>query len=242
MARPRNEKLKVVIRRKAWQLFVTIGYDETTYTILAKACNIKRSLVQYHFPKKETLAQQFLQAELERAQQAWNFSDNDLSHSLDALYAVGTTLYESFLSDEGRALFLRDILTSRSLTRTVMPFNTAWITSHAQSTQSDQVRNGEEFEPTDETLTHFGGFYEALYKHLVEGTSYDVASGLAPVMKTIAKQLGYPMAQIYHLNPEESFGTFALSAALHRMQEDPLACWLYEGNFYKQDSELLAHV
>lgn len=223
MARPRNDKLKEAIRREAWHLFGTTGYHATSYTAMAEACGIKRPLVQYHFPKKEALAAQFLSNELKRTQEAWGFSDIDLSNSLDKIYAVGAAFYGSFCVPGGRSTFLCDILESRMLTDRVIPFNGSWIASHVAVASGGASNVAALCPPSDEIIVPFGGFHEALYVHLDGGEPYDVAEGLAPVVRAIAKQLGYPLTQLHQLNPEESFGTFNLSATLHRMQEESSA-------------------
>ena len=50
---PNQTKTEII--HAAWRQFRTSGYHATTYASIAKACGIGRSLVQYHFPRKEEL-------------------------------------------------------------------------------------------------------------------------------------------------------------------------------------------
>lgn len=61
MGRPKNEKLKAKIAKVAREQFRELGYDGTPYSSIAKTCGISRSLVQYHFPKKQLLAIDFME-------------------------------------------------------------------------------------------------------------------------------------------------------------------------------------
>ena len=47
---------KRMIRKKAYGLFYEIGIDETSYTLIANACDLGRPLIQHHFPQKRLFA------------------------------------------------------------------------------------------------------------------------------------------------------------------------------------------
>lgn len=216
MARPRNEEMKESIRRSAWGLFQRIGYAEASYAAIAEGCGIKRNLVQYHFPRKELLAGEFLQRVMDEAQAALGFSSADLTNRFDNIYAVGAAFYGFLLQPQGYQEFLKDIVSSRSLTQDVIPFNGKWIAEHvtdANGLSGSTERN----ELVFETLVQFGGFYEVLFRCLQTGQPFDAGERLSPIMKAIAKQLGYPLSQIYALTPENSYNPFTMSQAVRQM-------------------------
>ncbi|MDO4842007.1 MAG: TetR/AcrR family transcriptional regulator [Phoenicibacter congonensis] len=147
MSRPKNEQLKAQIVKEAEKQFSTVGYKNTSYTTIAEACEISRNLVQYHFPKKESLAIAFMESVLSRSMEKLGFSDIDLRGNFDAIKKVGTVFFEKLLKKPGTRLFLTDIISSRELTQSVLAFNYEWALSHVGvNDESSSEVKGESFE------------------------------------------------------------------------------------------------
>lgn len=216
MARPRNEEMKENIRRSAWELFHDKGYTDASYAAIAEGCGIKRNLVQYHFPRKEMLAREFLIRVMRTAQEGLSFSDADLSNRFDNIYAVGAAFYGFLLQPDGYQKFLLDVVSSRSLTQDVIPFSGQWIAGHVTDANGLSEATAHD-DLVFETLEQFGGFYEVLFRCLQTGAPFDAGRRLSPIMKAIAKQLGYPLSQIYQLTPENSYSPFAVSSAVRHV-------------------------
>jgi len=67
MGRKRNDEERNRIQNIAFNLFRTVGYDETSFTDIANATGLKRSLIQYYFPKKENLIKIYINKALDVA-------------------------------------------------------------------------------------------------------------------------------------------------------------------------------
>jgi len=57
-----GKKVRKYIAKTSFSLFVVNGFEKTTYSAIAKASGLNRSLIQYYYPKKEILVHKFLEA------------------------------------------------------------------------------------------------------------------------------------------------------------------------------------
>lgn len=179
MARPRNEKLKKEIAHVAAGQFAERGYHATTYTSIARECGISRNLVQYHWPKKELLAIAYMEDVLARGIRDLGLSPDALTDDIEAITAVGSRFFETFLSQEGTRLFLQDVLAHRDLTEEVLAFNLTWLAKRISSPRIDGMA------AQRTVITHMGGFYDLLYWCLKHGQPFDAHAELAPVVLTV---------------------------------------------------------
>ena len=138
MARPRNEELKEKIVLAAWTQFHERGYDATSYSSIAEACDISRNLAQYHFPKKELLAIAFMERLLSECQEALGYDDESLIGNYRRVFEVGCCYFE-FLLQHGYRQFLLDIIASRELTEDILAFNQSWALTHIGALGLDQL-------------------------------------------------------------------------------------------------------
>lgn len=192
MARPQNTELKDAILRCAWEQFRTRGYDGTSYTSIAETLGISRNLVQYHAPRKATLAIALMERVLAAAQEALGYADEDLSGRFDRIHEVGCCFF-GFLMQRGYRRFLTDIIASRELTETMLAFNAAWALPR---TGLPLPEGDAHTAVMHSVIVHMGGFYELLYHCLKTGEAMDVPARLAVVVDAFAEALGEDDAQV----------------------------------------------
>ena len=186
MARPRNEELKEKIVLATWTQFHERGYDATSYSSIAEACDISRNLAQYHFPKKELLAIAFMERLLSECQEALGYDDESLVGNYRRVFEVGCCYFE-FLLQHGYRQFLLDIIASRELTEDVLAFNQSWALTHIGALRLDQPSQAD---VTRSVVMHMGGFYELLYHCLSNDEAFDIAESLRYVMEGFVLSLG----------------------------------------------------
>lgn len=176
MVRPRNDGLRAAIADAAYDLFRDLGYDRTSYTLIAGRCGVTRALVQYHWSKKELLAIEAMTRMLDETIERLGLPDkaNGGESDHNALVAIGSSFFDRLLSDEGWRRFLLDILSSRELSDQVLVFNARWA--------FDYVGHAPRDEAFDEIVVNMGGFYELLYYKLRHGLTIDVKPRLRVVV------------------------------------------------------------
>ena len=157
MARPQNEQLKARITAAVERQFLEHGYHETSYRSIAEECGISRNLVQYHFPKKEKLAEAFMESLLKKSMLELGFSDEDLHGDFKKVKAVGVRYFETLMASSGSRQFLQDVLSSRDMTDDILAFNMDWALGAVGITPV--VRKNVQ----RSIVVHMGGFYELLY-------------------------------------------------------------------------------
>ena len=183
--RPKNEQLKSQILRVAEKQFATSGYKATSYTSIAEACGISRNLVQYHFPKKETLAIAYMESVLARSMKKLGLDDDAVRGNYAAIKNVGASFFETLLAKPGTRLFLSDVISSRELTESVLAFNFNWAIERVDipaGANLDAVMRM--------VVARMGGFYELLYWSLKNDKPFDTAREIGLVVDAFAEALG----------------------------------------------------
>lgn len=188
MARPKNEELKADITATVERQFIKQGYNATSYRTIAEECGIGRALVQYHFPKKEKLAEAFMASLLEKSIVELGFTEADLHGNFDAIKAVGVHYFEKLLAKKGSRQFLQDILEKRDMTEEILSFNLNWALSHLDASTADKTSH---VRLQRNVILHLGGFYELLYWSLRHDESIDIESELTIVVDSFAKTLAH---------------------------------------------------
>lgn len=185
MARPRNEQLKRQIAQAAARQFREAGYNATSYSSIAAECGISRNLVQYHWPKKELLAMDFMDATLDESIAELGLSKETVTGDFESITAVGVRFFETLLKTAGSTQFLQDILASRDLTEGMLIFNLNWALGHVNAPDDidlDAVRRN--------VITHMGGFYDLLYWCLRHDEPLDIEAELSKVVAAFARAMG----------------------------------------------------
>ncbi len=185
MARPKNEELKARITAAVERQFLEHGYRETSYRSIAEECGISRNLVQYHFPKKEHLAEAFMESLLEKCIDELGFKESDLLGNFENVKAVGVRYFTKLLAGKGPRRFLQDVLANRDMTEDILAFNMEWALEHIgmkPAIKKNVQRN---------IVLHMGGFYELLYWSLRFDEDIDVATELGAVVDAFAEALAH---------------------------------------------------
>ncbi len=183
MARPQNEKLKAAITAAVERQFLERGYRDTSYRSIAEECGISRNLVQYHFPKKEKLAEAFMESLLRKSMRELGFSEADLHGDFKKIKAVGVLYFETLMASSGSRQFLQDVLASRDMTEDILAFNMDWALDAVGATPATKK------DVQQSIVVHMGGFYELLYWALRHDEQIDLAGELDIVVDAFKEAL-----------------------------------------------------
>lgn len=155
MARPRNEKAREMIRREAIELFSKNGYNKTSLSDIAKACDIEKTTLQYYFPYKEILIREFLDQCLTEIAEVTEKLDSTRFDAFGKAFFMGAVSFDFIVNSEKMKKMSMDIIESRSLTSSFMPSYFHW----------DQWLNKEEFDE-DANVMAIGAVYDLIYHYL----------------------------------------------------------------------------
>lgn len=185
MARPKNEELKTKIIAAVERQFLAQGYHATSYRTIAEECGISRTLVQYHFPKKEKLAEAFMTNMLQKCMVELGISEDDLHGDFGAAKAVGVRYFQKLVAEDGSRQFLQDVLENRDMTEDILAFNLDWALTHvgadARKTKDPRLQRN--------IVLHMGGFYELLYWSLKHDERMDIEGELGLVVDSFEEAL-----------------------------------------------------
>lgn len=173
MANDSKSNTKQEIISAAWGQFQRNGYNATTYATIADQLGIGRSLVQYHFPKKEELPISLISWVIEQSREALGVTDEEMRGDYVAFYRVGLCAF-TYLLDEGFSLFLSEMLENRVITDALVEMNAKWAISHKNlewNLSNDEIERS--------VIMAMGGFYDYLYHCLKTEKKFDVRSCLA---------------------------------------------------------------
>lgn len=203
MPRARNQQTEQAIRSAAWRLFFDRGFAATSYTDLAEASGVSRSLVQRYVPKKELLVG-WCVAEIRRA--ATEVCDEAYPQRLgplERLYLRGQASIAAYFACEGIGRLMLDVLSSRELTQQTIVEGFRWTVEH---TLPDRPELHDIDEP-DEIVMATGGLYELVYVYLLKGRTPDVAAVTLPSVQTFGRVFGVPKPaeglEAYAIAPDE---------------------------------------
>lgn len=136
----KGNRTKANILLNAYRLFEKVGYNNSEYGKIAELCGIKKTLVQYHYPKKIFLAQTLLKEILDTViiyiQKYGLFSNEPLGN----IYRIQQILFYYLLGGNQLFTFSRDILNSRELTYNISELLIEW-TIQNDFMNLDQCKN-----------------------------------------------------------------------------------------------------
>ena len=89
------------ILSQAFGLLMEKGYAKTSYTDIAKACQLTRPLVQYYFPKKEMFMQEFIERLIELCNTYLRQHKLNTGYCFVDFYLTGTMYFTFLLENEG---------------------------------------------------------------------------------------------------------------------------------------------
>lgn len=203
MSRTRNEQTIRAIRSAAWELFFEKGFAATSYTDLAQASGVSRPLVQRYVSKKDQLVTwcvtEIRRAAVEACDEAYPQQVGPLAR----LYLRGQVNNATYFACDGIRRFMRDVFSSRELTRQTILEGFRWTVSQTLPERPELL----DVDEPDELIVAMGGLYELNYTYLVQGGMFDVAAMTLPSVVTFGKVFGVPVdaaeLEAYALAPDE---------------------------------------
>ena len=136
MARPKKPEERNRIRDVAFNVFSSKGFENSSFSDIAKEASVSKSLVQYYFPKKEQFISDFIDKSLSAVRDIVR-EDLDITyeHELGELYAIGyCQFYFAMYNDRMNSLRL-DIIRDRGNTEMVVKHAIDWLISNTNAIQ-----------------------------------------------------------------------------------------------------------
>ena len=205
MARPRNLERRGAIELAAHRLFVSTGYSQASYSDIAEASAVDRSLVQYYFPRKAELLVSFLNRVLALAEVSVRERGLDSGGGFTTLFRIGEAYFAFLLQNEARRRLALETFSSREITSELVFLNFEWVTEYLEVPERDPQEIEEDFDLV------VGGAYELCYRHLNRGENVKSAALVHRMLLAFMTLSGIP--------PEESEQTLAASALEERDKE-----------------------
>lgn len=172
MARPKKPEERNRIRDVAFNVFSTRGFENASFSDIAKQASVSKSLVQYYFPKKEQFISDFIDKSLSSVVQIVR-EDLDLktNHELGELYAIGYAQFYFAMYNEKMNSLRMDIIRDRGNTELFVKYGIDWIIDH---TDALQVYTPEQNIAYRKTLIFVvGGVFDYLYDCMANGMEFD---------------------------------------------------------------------
>lgn len=185
MGRAKNIETRERISKTAIRLFSEKGYVNTSFTDIAKACGVERSIVQYYFPYKEIFITEFLDKCLMLIAEMAEGLDEKRFDIFGRQYFMGFVSFSFLVDSEKMQNLTMDIVASRQLTEAMMPLYCRW----------DQWFSGEDFDE-DATMLAIGGVYELIYHY--KKNNLKISS------RYLAEQCYVAFTACHGQNPEEA--------------------------------------
>lgn len=186
VAAPRNEEQRNAIYNAAIALFSLYGFKGATYSDIADACSVTKSVVQHYFPKKELFVEMYFDRHMEDLQQRAGLSVED--DPLRAFCAMGLLHFHYLLSDAKMRRFNEDIVASRELTSVMVEREREWATGHLPSEDADEL--------ADIITAALGGAYELVFQGWRGGRHLEAEAVERVALVPLAVYLGKTREQV----------------------------------------------
>lgn len=187
MATEKYEEKQESIAQAAFSLFRENGFKKTSVKDIADAAGIKKALVRYYFPKKESFEDLFLGRSLDTANE---FIDELGIEDLDymrRLYLLGYFELYYVCKHETMLKVGKDIMESRDLTRYITKTINQWIWTHSEV--PEEVRET----LADAILYSIGAAFEYIYFHLMEDVPFDIHEVFNTAVDILKSCTHYPL-------------------------------------------------
>lgn len=193
MARPKKPEERNRIRDVAFNVFSSKGFENSSFSDIAKEASVSKSLVQYYFPKKEQFISDFIDRSLSAVEQIIEEDlDVEYEHELGKLYAIGYAQFYFAMYNEKMNTLRMDILRDRGNTEIVMKNALDWL---VENTRAIQVQTPEEVEQVKRTLVFVvGGAFDYLYDCMLYGVPFDTEFLSEAAMQLLNPYLDIPFS------------------------------------------------
>lgn len=199
MGTEKYEEKQESIARAAFRLFREKGFVKTSVKDIADAAGIKKALVRYYFPKKDSFEDLFLTRNLDIANgfvEELGIPDLDV---MKRIYLLGFFELYYVCKHETMLKLGKDIMESRELTRYIQKTILTWVLNHNDIPEQEQQKL------SDGILYAIGAAFEFIYFHMMEELPFDIREVFhvaVNIMETITQ---YPMElpEVEQWMPEE---------------------------------------
>ena len=172
MARPKKPEEKARIRDVAFGVFARQGFENSSFSDIAKAASVSKSLVQYYFPKKEQFLDDFIDRSLAVVDDIVTEDlDYEFGHELGKLYAIGYAQFNFAMYNERMNTLRMDIIRDRANTEMVVEEAVDWIVRHTDSLPSALPVQEELVRKT--IIYVVGGAFDYMYDCMSKGVTID---------------------------------------------------------------------
>lgn len=163
MSAPRNDNQRKRIYDAAIKLFAEQGYKGTTYSDIANACDVSKSIVQHYFPKKELLAENYFSEHLDALLK--DVTQQTVTDPLHVICMIGLRHFNYMLNDQEMHQFNEDVIASRDLTNIIIEEEKRWAIDYLQREGDSSIG--------DALVCALGGAYELIYQGHKSGKHLD---------------------------------------------------------------------
>ncbi|MBR1704665.1 MAG: TetR/AcrR family transcriptional regulator [Clostridia bacterium] len=174
MARPKKPEERNRIRDVAFNVFASKGFENSSFSDIAKEAAVSKSLVQYYFPKKEQFISDFIDRSLSAVEQiVAEDLDVEYEHELGKLYAIGYAQFYFAMYNEKMNSLRMDIMRDRGNTEMVVKNGIDWILENTSAIPTDTPEKEELIKKT--LVFVVGGAFDYLYDCMIYGVDFDTA-------------------------------------------------------------------
>lgn len=187
MGTEKYEEKQESIARAAFSLFREKGFARTSVKDIADAAGIKKALVRYYFPKKDSFEDLFLTRNLDLAN---SFIDELGIEPLDGmkrLYLLGYFELYYVCKHETMLKLGKDIMQSRELTRYIQKTIVNWVWMHTDFPEEEREHL------SDAILYAMGAAFEFIYFHMTEEIPFDIHEVFNVAVTILETLTGYPL-------------------------------------------------
>ncbi|WP_165062122.1 TetR/AcrR family transcriptional regulator [Adlercreutzia sp. ZJ154] len=205
---------KDIIRRAAFKLLMNKGFSKTSYSDIAETSGCTRALVQYYFPKKEELLNDFMARLLILSDKHLVNRGLKTDSCFIDFYITGYMHFFFLLENDTMLPLTSDIIDRRTHSQTALSLMVDWMNHYEELACKDTE------DITAAIFMTVGGAYEYIAYQLDLGKNVDIPLLLERTIGSFIHLLGF--------NEDD----FMARHALHLLSEDDIrtinACLLQE--------------
>jgi AcrR family transcriptional regulator len=208
-----SKTAKQDIAAAAYRLFLAKGYEATSYRDIADAVGRDRTIVQYHYPRKDPIVVSMLDRVIALIEEY--IVRHSIVERLGVDYRVALAqLYFAFLLQPDIRQFTLDVLSSRAITRELSVIDADWNADFLGASveqRREVVQSG---------ILAIGGAYELIYHHVATGEPIE---GRWLARQTVINSMVLRDAQTSAESSMQTIDDAAVDRAILEVREELLA-------------------